>query len=83
VTIDLTAVGNAVEGDEVVLCGRQGEGFIGADELGNWAGTNSYEILTGLAARMPRRYFRAGEQVGNCNLLGCAPGDDYVAGERG
>ena len=83
VTIDLTAAGDAEEGDEVVLCGRQAEGFIGADELGQWAGTNSYEILTGLAARMPRRYFREGELVGNCNLVGCAPGDDYVAAQGG
>lgn len=37
-------------GDEVVLLG----GGIHADELAEWTGTNSYEVLTSIGARVPR-----------------------------
>jgi alanine racemase len=39
-------------GDAVVLLG---EG-ITSDDLGNWAGTNNYEPLTSISARVPRVY---------------------------
>ncbi|MFL5731813.1 MAG: alanine racemase [Chloroflexia bacterium] len=55
-TIDLTHVPEAQEGDEAVLFGRQGDAEIAVDELADWAGTISYEILTGITARVPRRY---------------------------
>ncbi len=44
----------AYNGDEVVLIGSQGEERIAADELADWAGTISYEILTGINTRVPR-----------------------------
>ena len=44
----------AREGDEVVLIGKQGEAEISADEVAGWAQTISYEILTGIGARVPR-----------------------------
>ncbi len=43
-------------GDEVVLIGAQGSEFIGADELATRLSTISYEILTGISDRVPRRY---------------------------
>ena len=47
-------------GDEVVLLGGQGEGRIGAEELGSRAGTINYEITTGIN---PRRVERSYEDV--------------------
>jgi alanine racemase len=46
----------AHEGDEVVLIGKQGGSEISADEVASWAQTISYEILTGIGARVPRVY---------------------------
>jgi alanine racemase len=54
--VDLTEVPEVREGDEAVLIGRQGDEEVSADELAAWADTISYEILTGVAARVPRRY---------------------------
>lgn len=56
VVIDVTDVGDAMVGDEVVLLGRQGGEMIGVDELAGWAGTIPYEILCGISKRMPRVY---------------------------
>jgi len=53
---DVTDVPGAACGDEVVLLGAQGEERVGADELARRAGTIPYEILTGLSARVPRRF---------------------------
>ena len=41
-------------GDEVVLLGRQGDESITADDLAEWGGTVSWEILACLGARVPR-----------------------------
>ena len=57
-SVDLTEAGGALEGDEVVLIGKQGDQEITADEVADWAGTISYEIFTGIARRVPRRYVR-------------------------
>lgn len=54
--IDVTNVPNAKVGDEVVLIGRQGSEEITADEVANWAGTISYEVLLAISARVPRVY---------------------------
>ena len=43
-------------GDEAVLLGRQGAEEITADELARLAGTISYEIVSDVAARVPRQY---------------------------
>lgn len=73
VSIDLTKVPDALEGDEVVLIGRQGSEEITAYELAERAGTISYEVLCALSERVPRRYLRGGEPVEVCTLLGCSP----------
>ena len=43
-------------GDEAVLIGAQGEEEITATEWAERTGTIAYEIVTGLSARLPRRY---------------------------
>ena len=49
----------AEAGDEVVLIGRQGDEEITATEWGERLGTISYEIVTGIGARVPRTYIGA------------------------
>lgn len=71
--VDLTDVAQAAEGTEVVVIGAQGDQEITADEVARWADTISYEVLCGLAERVPRHYFHGGEPVEVCNLLGCKP----------
>ena len=46
----------AAPDDEVVLIGRQGDEEITATEWGERLGTISYEIVTGIGARVPRTY---------------------------
>jgi alanine racemase len=53
--IDVTALRGRVSlGDEVVLIGRQGQDEITAEELADKLGTINYEIVTAIAARVPR-----------------------------
>jgi alanine racemase len=47
----------AAVGDEAILLGRAASGEqVTAEELAAWAGTNSYEVLTSISARVPRVY---------------------------
>ena len=42
-------------GDEVILLGKASSGeTIRAEELAGWAGTNPYEVMTNISARVPR-----------------------------
>jgi len=42
-------------GDEVILLGKAASGEqIWAEDLAAWAGTNPYEVMTNIAARVPR-----------------------------
>ena len=52
--VDVTDVPDCHIGDEVVLLGTQGASEITATEMGEWAQTNSYEILCRIGARVPR-----------------------------
>ncbi|PCI38789.1 MAG: alanine racemase [Elusimicrobia bacterium] len=56
--VDVTGIGSVDIGAEAVLIGRSGSRSIGAGELAAAAGTISYEIVTGLSARVPRVYRR-------------------------
>jgi alanine racemase len=57
--IDVTPLRGRVSlGDEVVLIGRQGQDEITADELAEKLGTINYEIVTAIAARVPRAVHR-------------------------
>lgn len=53
---DVTAIDAAQAGDEVVLIGRQGAEAIRAEELAERLGTNNYETVTTISARVERRY---------------------------
>lgn len=54
--VDLTDVPEARAGDAATLIGSDGGETIGLDEVAAKCGTISYEILTGLGARLPRVY---------------------------
>ena len=60
VIVDITALGMSGDlprlGEEVVLFGTQKGEHISADEVAQWAGTISYEILCSLGNRLPRVY---------------------------
>ena len=43
-------------GDVATIVGKDGSGEITVDEFAGWAGTISYEVLTGLGARLHREY---------------------------
>ncbi len=49
-------------GDEVILLGKAASGEqIRAEDLAAWAGTNSYEVMTNIAARVPRVFVKDDE----------------------
>jgi len=52
--LQLDSVPDAVVGDEVVLLGQQGEHTITANDLASRWGTINYEVICGLADRLPR-----------------------------
>jgi alanine racemase len=55
--------------DEVVALGRQGDQEITADDVAGWRGTISYEVLTGLAPRVPRLFRWRGRVVARLALI--------------
>lgn len=56
--IDVTDVSDVAVGDQVTLLGSQGDLSISAEELGELAGTISYEITCGISNRVPRKYLQ-------------------------
>ncbi|MEJ5248906.1 MAG: alanine racemase [Caldilinea sp.] len=58
--VDVTAIeaecGPVRQGDEVILIGRQGGEEISAAEAGRRVGTNNYDIVSRILARVPRLY---------------------------
>jgi len=46
-------------GSEVALIGRQGEGEITAQDLADWSGTVTYEVLCAISERVPREYLHS------------------------
>ena len=58
--VDIGPGGEAYNGDEVVLIGRQGDRSITATDLARWADTIPYEVLTNINTRVDRRYLGAG-----------------------
>ena len=63
--VDLTEVPEARAGDAATLIGRDGAEEIGLDEVAARCGTISYEILTGLGARLPRVYVEGTQGPGS------------------
>lgn len=68
VTVDVSEIAGVREGDEAVLVGAQGPREQSVIALADAAGTVSYEILTGIRARVPRRYLRGGRVVATKTL---------------
>jgi len=54
--IDVTHIPGVAQGDEVVLIGAQGEDRIRAEDVAVKLGTNNYEVVSMLMARVPRVY---------------------------
>jgi alanine racemase len=54
--IDVTEIEDARVGDEVVLIGKQGAEEIRAEDVGRILGTNNYETVATISARLERRY---------------------------
>lgn len=65
ITLDVSAVPELEVGDPATLIGADGEERIGAEEVGAWSETISYEVLTAIGRRVERVY------------LGRQPGDDH------
>ncbi len=53
-TIDVTDIAGVIPGDEVVILGHQGEEHITAIDIAALTGTIPYEVLCGIAERVPR-----------------------------
>ena len=56
ITIDVTDVPGVQVGDVATLIGEDGDERITAEEVGDWSGTISYEVLTSIGPRVERRY---------------------------
>lgn len=59
VTIDVTSIGDASLGDEVVLLGSQERETVTPEEIAAKIGTISYEVFCNVSARVPRVYRKA------------------------
>lgn len=56
VMIDVTTIPGVTVGDEVMLIGQQASERITADNLAEWTGTISYEVLCAISPQIPRLY---------------------------
>lgn len=54
--VDVSALTDVEPGDEAILIGRDGDAVITADDLGDWSGTISYEVLLAATERVHRRW---------------------------
>jgi len=54
--LDVTEVPNVKIGDEVVFIGQQNGSKISVWDVGEWAGTMAYDIITRMGKRLPRIY---------------------------
>ena len=61
VSVQLDEVPGAEAGDEVVIIGSQGEARITTEQVADRWGTINYEVVCGLAARVPRIYLPASD----------------------
>jgi len=56
IMVDVTDLAPVQVGEIVTLIGQQGGESIWADEVADWIGTISYEVLCGIGSRVPRLY---------------------------
>ncbi|HKW58303.1 MAG TPA: alanine racemase [Candidatus Dormibacteraeota bacterium] len=55
ITLDVSDVPGVQVGDTATLIGRDGDQVITAEEVAEWSGTISYEVLTAIGPRVERR----------------------------
>ncbi len=75
VMLDVSDIPGVREGDTVTVIGNDGGESVTADELAALADTISYEIVCGIATRVPRVYLEGGNVTGSLDYLtrGAAP----------
>jgi alanine racemase len=56
ITIDVSGVDGVEVGDVVTVIGADGDERITAEEVAEWSGTISYEVLTAIGPRVKRSY---------------------------
>jgi alanine racemase len=56
ITVDVTEVPGVQPGDIATLIGADGDQRIAAEDVAEWSGTISYEVLTSIGPRVERRY---------------------------
>lgn len=56
--VDLTFIPDVNIGEEVILLGKQSKGEIDVQQIGNWAESFSYEIVSRMGKRLPRIYVK-------------------------
>jgi alanine racemase len=61
--VDVTAIEDVRQDDEVVVFGCQGEEEISAEEVAALAGTINYEVVTSILPRVTRVYLKGGKVV--------------------
>ena len=61
--VDVTEIGDVKKSDEVTLIGRDGDEFIGIEEIGDLCGRFSYEFACDISPRVPRVYIKNGKEI--------------------
>jgi alanine racemase len=61
--LDLSALPDAREGDEVLLLGGGQDGELPILDMASWAKTNRNEIISAIGRRVPRLYHRSGAKL--------------------
>lgn len=56
ITLDVTDIPGVALGDVATVIGRDGDQVITAEEVAEWSGTISYEVLTSVGPRVERRH---------------------------
>ena len=69
--VDVTHIPGVCSGDVVTIFGTDGEASITADEVAAKAQTIGYELICGIAARVPRVYLKNGEVDSIARALPC------------
>ena len=61
---DVTEIGDVSEGDEVTLCGRDGDAKISIEEISGMSHSFNYEFVCDVGKRVPRVFYRNGKVAG-------------------
>src|SRR5205823_13247894 len=63
ISLDVTEVPGVVAGDVATLLGSDGVERIRAEQVAEWSGTISYEVLTALGRRVERHHLDGAEET--------------------